>query len=424
MIHNDNITTFVKVTKAQLKEFIYSDEEFEKSAKVLEERYSGSQDYYEQNKQQFSTEYSSFINDVQPAVNAMVQQFELRKSAMESKKIRESTSGSVDVNKLWQYKLDDRIFKTVMSVPNAKNHGLLMYIDYSSSMTSRLHETLKQSIILSMFAKRVGIPFELYGFTTNPVKYREEMGWDRESEINVEKGGYLNWAVKLVKIADSKWSKSKMHEMFRRSMFASWTNKTRGPVEPAFSLGGTPLSETISMAHIMADDFVKRNHIQKMNVVFLTDGAAQDMRLSGKLDNWADSIIWDIEGIGKVELTQPHNPYVSYERRSSQAKTTLLNSLRKKYNVIGFFLTDRRKDIDSKKGYHVWNDYGGYDSFITVHDKRLQAIDDEFVTVADDDDVDVTDRKRMNVIKRDFKKFQKNKKMNKLIAQEFARLVA
>jgi hypothetical protein len=178
------------------------------------------------------------------------------------------------------------------------------------------------------------------------------------------------------------------------------------------------------MAHIMADDFVKRNHIQKMNVVFLTDGAAQDMRLSGKLDNWADSIIWDIEGIGKVELTQPHNPYVSYERRSSQAKTTLLNSLRKKYNVIGFFLTDRRKDIDSKKGYHVWNDYGGYDSFITVHDKRLQAIDDEFVTVADDDDVDVTDRKRMNVIKRDFKKFQKNKKMNKLIAQEFARLVA
>jgi hypothetical protein len=427
MIHNDNITTFVKVTKAQLKEFIYSDEEFEKSAKVLEERYSGSQDYYEQTKQQFSAEYSSFINDVKPSVNAMVQQFELRKSAMESKKIRESTSGSVDVNKLWQYKLDDRIFKTVMSVPDAKNHGLLMYIDYSSSMTSRLHETLKQSIILSMFAKRVGIPFELYGFTTNPSKYREEMGWDRKSEINVEKGGYLNWAVKLVKIADSKWSKSKMHEMFRRSMFASWTNENRGPVESAFSLGGTPLAETISMAHIMADDFVKRNHIQKMNVVFLTDGAAQDMRLSGKLDNWAESIIWDIEGIGKVELTQPHNPYVSYERRSSQAKTTLLNSLRKKYNVIGFFLTDRRKDVDSKKGYHVWNDYGGYDSFITVHDKRLQAINDEFVSTADHDSrisSNATDRKRMNVIKRDFKKFQKNKKMNKLIAQEFARLVA
>ena len=101
-----------------------------------------------------------------------------------------------------------------------------------------------------------------------------------------------------------------------------------------------------------------------------------------------------------------------------------MKSLKKKYNVIGFFLTNRRKDVDSKKGYQVWNDYGGYDSFITVHDKRLQAIDDEFVTGVDDIAGDITNRKRMNVIKRDFKKFQKNKKMNKLIAQEFARLVA
>ena len=425
MIHNDSTTTLIKVTKAQLEEFVYSDEELEKSAKELEERYSRSPDHFEKIKEEFSTEYSTFINDVKPSVNAMVQQFELRKSAMESKKIRESTSGSIDVNKLWQYKLDDHIFKTVMSVPNAKNHGLLMYIDYSSSMTSRLYETLKQSIILSMFAKRVGIPFELYGFTTNSSKYRNSYSdqYDVNYDYDVQKGGYVNWAVKLVKIADSKWSKSKMHEMFQRSMFAAWTNENRGPVEPAFRLGGTPLSETISMAHIMAADFVKRNHIEKMNVIFLTDGLAQDMRLAGKLDNWAKSLIWDIEGIGKVELNTESQSWSGSERVSSQAKTSLLKSLKKKYNVIGFFLTDRRKDVDSKKGYHVWNDYGGYDSFITVHDKRLQAIDDEFVTEAAED-VPQTDRKRMNVIKRDFKKFQKNKKMNKLIAQEFARMVA
>jgi hypothetical protein len=427
MIHNDSTTTLIKVTRDQLEEFVYSDEELKKSAEELEERYSKSPDHYEKIKEQFSTEYSAFINDVKPSVNAMVQQFELRKSAMESKKIRESTSGSIDVNKLWQYKLDDRIFKTVMSVPNAKNHGLLMYIDYSSSMTSRLYETLKQSIILSMFAKRVGIPFELYGFTTNPGKYRNSYSDQYDVNYDVQKGGYVNWAVKLVKIADSKWSKSKMHEMFRRSMFAAWTNENRGPIEPAFRLGGTPLSETISMAHIMAADFVKRNHIEKMNVVFLTDGLAQDMRLAGKLDNWAKSLIWDIEGIGKVELNTEPQFWSGSERVSSQAKTSLLKSLKKKYNVIGFFLTDRRKDVDSKKGYHVWNDYGGYDSFIMVHDKRLQAIDDEFVTTADHDNrisTESTDRKRMNSIKRDFKKFQKNKKMNKLIAQEFARMVA
>ncbi len=426
MIHNDETTTHIKVTKDQLyNEFIYSEADLVRSTEIAKEKYSTWNDYND-TKERFSLEYSSFIKDVKPAVNAMVQQFELRKSAIASKKIRESTSGSIDVNKLWQYKLDDHIFKSVMSVPDAKNHGLLMYIDYSSSMSHRLYETLKQSVILSMFAKRVGIPFELYGFTTNGIKYRKI--YDHDSYVGDSNNyDYKDWAVKLVKIADSKWSKSKMHTMFERAMFSGWCGEKRHPfIEPAFQLGGTPLNETISLAHIMADDFVKRNHTQKMNVVFLTDGDAQDMRLAKDLNNWADSIIWDIEGQGKIELTDQPNRYVYSDQRRIQAKKKLLGTLSKKYNVIGFFLTDRRNQVNAN-GYAVYTNYGGYDSFITVHDKRLQASDDDFVSSADHDSrisSNATDRKRMNVIKREFKKFQKNKKMNKLIAQEFAKLVA
>lgn len=427
MIHDDNTTTHIRVTKDQLhNDFIYTEKDMEDSANEAKDKYSVYR-HYDDAKEEFAEEYNTFVKDVKPAVNAMVQQFELRKSAMESKKIRESTSGSIDVNKLWQYKLDDHIFKSVMSVPDSKNHGLLMYIDYSASMSRRIYETLKQSVVLSMFAKRVGIPFELYGFTTNATKYHKIYSSD-SYEGNSKQYDYKDWAVKLVKIADSKWSKSKMHEMFERAMFSSYSveNRHSGYTEPAFELGGTPLSETISMAHIMADDFVKRHHTEKMNIVFLTDGDAQDMRLSEDLNNWAEAIIWDIEGHGKIELTDKPNRYVYSDQRRVQAKKTLFESLRKKYNVIGFYLTDRRNRVD-KNGYAVYKNYGGYDSFIMVHDKRLQASDDEFVTAADNDaniSSKVTDRKRMNSIKRDFKKFQKNKKMNKLIAQEFAKLVA
>jgi len=429
MIHSGDDTTYIRVSRNQIAdEFLFTEEDLVLSNEWLEERY-GHWDEFWDHREKFKAEYSSFIKEIKPAVNAMVQQFELRKSAMESKKIRESTSGSIDVNKLWQYKLDDHIFKTVMSVPDAKNHGLLMYIDYSSSMSRRIYETLKQSVILSMFAKRVGIPFELYGFTTDGTKYRE----DRHNEIDNLRDGktakydYKSWALKLVKIADSKWSKSKSHKMFERAMFSTWGYENRSPfTEPAFQLGGTPLNETLSAAHIMADDFVKKNHVEKMNVVFLTDGDAQDMRLSPNLNQWTDTLIWDIEGHGKIELAEKYNNYVASESRRQQAKKTLLKSLSKKYNVIGFFLTDRRSAV-GPNGYHIYDNYGGYDSFITVHDKRLQAIDDEFVPKADNDaniSSEATDRKRMNSIKRDFKKFQKNKKMNKLIAQEFARLVA
>jgi len=429
MVHSGDDTTYIRVTKNQIAdEFIHTEEDLVLSNKAFEERY-GQWDEFWQHKEAMKEEYSSFIKEIKPAVNAMVQQFELRKSAMESRKIRESTSGSIDVNKLWQYKLDDHIFKTVMSMPDAKNHGLLMYIDYSSSMTRRIYETLKQAVILSMFAKRVGIPFELYGFTTDATKYREARAKDLENlrDGAESKYDYKSWALKLVKIADSKWSKIKMHTMFERAMFSAWPYSGRTPfTEPAFQLGGTPLNETISIAHIMTDDFVKRNHIEKMNVVFLTDGDAQDMRLREHLNQWTDTIVWDIEGHGKIELADKYNNYVPSESRRQQAKKTLLGSLSKKYNVIGFFLTDRRSQVGSN-GYHIYNNYGGYDSFITVHDKRLQAVDDEFVPKADSDaniSTEATDRKRMNSIKRDFKKFQKNKKMNKLIAQEFARLVA
>ena len=427
MIHDDNTTTHIRVTKDQLhNDFIYTEKDMEDSANEAKDKYSVYR-HYNDAKEEFAEEYNTFVKDVKPAVNAMVQQFELRKSAMESKKIRESTSGSIDVNKLWQYKLDDHIFKSVMSVPDSKNHGLLMYIDYSASMSRRIYETLKQSVVLSMFAKRVGIPFELYGFTTNGTKYHKIYSSDSD-ESNSKQYDYKDWAVKLVKIADSKWSKSKMHEMFERAMFSSYSieNRHSSYTEPAFELGGTPLSETISMAHIMADDFVKRHHTEKMNIVFLTDGDAQDMRLSEDLNNWAEAIIWDIEGHGKIELTDKPNRYVYSDQRRVQAKKTLFESLRKKYNVIGFYLTDRRNRVD-KNGYAVYKNYGGYDSFIMVHDKRLQASDDEFVTAADTDaniSTEVTNRRRMNSIKRDFKKFQKNKKMNKLIAQEFAKLVA
>ncbi|HIE77449.1 MAG TPA: hypothetical protein EYP92_01275 [Candidatus Thioglobus sp.] len=440
MIHAERDTSLIRVTKEQLiSEFLYSDEDLERSAQKRLERFGEWTEYLE-SVDLFDIEYTSFIQDVKPAVNAMVQQFELRKSAVQSKKVRETTSGSIDVNKLWQYKLDDRIFKSLSSVPDDKNHGLLMFIDYSASMKSRLYETLKQSVILSMFAKRVGIPFELYTFTTHGEKYLKadgvktatmqtnryarRNGLAEISEDPTEKYDYIDWAIKIVKIADASWSKSQTHKMFKRAMFSAWcSDSKRSFVEDAFRLGGTPLSETISMAHIMAGDFVKRYKTQKMNIVFLTDGEAQPMRTARNINIWSNTLVWDIEGTGRVELSdQNQTGWYDQNVKILDAKTVLLESLRKKYNVIGFFLTDRRARVNPN-GYIVKKNYGGYDSFIVVHDKRLSAEDTGFSPTVDDDD-SMTDRKRMNSIKRDFKKYQKSKKSNKLIAQEFARLVS
>ena len=430
LTHSDSGITQIKFTKKQLKEeWLYSEKDFEKS---LEYVMKDSEEEYTGLRNEYSSEYKEFISDIKPAVNAMVQQFELRKSAMESRKIKESTSGSIDVNKLWKYKLDDRIFKTVLNMPDSKNHGLIMYIDFSASMAIRLHETVKQSIILSMFAKRINIPFELYSFTTNGEKYRSWRGEDNRPKYDTH-----NWAVNLVKIGDSKWSTTKLNKMFERVMFSSvitsaphkpydhndnkWS-RHRWAIEPAFRLGGTPLVETSAVSLLMIDDFLKRNRVDKLNVIFLTDGDAQDVRVTSHNNTSrfgsakAKTFIISVEGHPNIEI--PYPDYYSYMPKIINNK--IFERIRQKYNLIGFFLTSKRGDV-GKNGYSVSSNNAGYDHYIIVHDKRLSADGEEFSTEAKGD---VIDKKRLTTIKRDFKKFQKNKKMNKLIAQEFARLVA
>ena len=429
MIHHQHGTTLIRVTRKQIKEdFLFSDFDLQESLTKIARAYPD--ELFDQ-QIIFRDTFRDFIREVKPSVNAMVQQFELKKSAAESRKAKESTTGSIDVNKLWQYKLDDHIFKTLVSMPDGKNHGLLMYIDYSSSMGNRIYETVKQAIIMVMFARRVGIPFEVYTFTTNRNKYEQtRVNWRHESEDN--KFDYTNWAIGFTKVADSSWKKSKLNKMLERTMFNA-SHYTYGPtgrrnmhlIESTFQLGGTPLNETISVAHIMADDFVKKHNIEKMNVVFLTDGEGQDMRLKTGLYTFNDVMIWDIEGTSSnVELIAEKSWYWDNSRVSYQ-KEALLASLSKKYNVLGFFLTGVRSHVNRKSGFRVHTDYKGYDKYIVIHDQRLQAINDAFVTsVDDDDDAVATDAKRLNAIKRDFKKFQKGKKSNKLIAQEIANMVA
>ena len=54
----------------------------------------------------------------------------------------------IDTNQLFKYKLTDDIFKKVTTVPEGKNHGLIMHLDWSGSMQHQLLDTLKQTMNL------------------------------------------------------------------------------------------------------------------------------------------------------------------------------------------------------------------------------------------------------------------------------------
>jgi hypothetical protein len=101
----------------------------------------------------------------QDIVSYLCKEFEMKKRAHQYKRERLATSGRIDMNRLHQYKTSDNIFKRVTAVPDGKNHGLVMYVDYSGSMCERIVETVIQTFILIEFCRRVGIPYRVVSFT-------------------------------------------------------------------------------------------------------------------------------------------------------------------------------------------------------------------------------------------------------------------
>jgi len=98
-------------------------------------------------------------------INYMVKEFEMKKAAADYKRSWSSKSGELNMDKLHFYKLKDDIFNRVQITPEGKNHGVVMLLDWSGSMSGSVKATVEQATLLSMFCRRLSIPFRLYAFT-------------------------------------------------------------------------------------------------------------------------------------------------------------------------------------------------------------------------------------------------------------------
>ena len=64
------------------------------------------------------------------------------------------------------YKLTDDLFLSNTVVPKGQNHGMFMVLDMSGSMGNHMEGTIEQLLIQVSFCQKVGIPFDVYGFTS------------------------------------------------------------------------------------------------------------------------------------------------------------------------------------------------------------------------------------------------------------------
>ena len=235
---------------------------------------SDDQDYYNSNLEYGINHYSSFKKDTQKTVNYLCKQFEMKKSADEYRRAATAKTGVIDTNKLHTYKYNDDIFKKVTVIPEGKNHGLVMYLDWSGSMQSQLLDTLKQTYNLIWFCKKSGIPFRVYAFQSG-------YGYgDMDEKVLNQNVGELAIAsdFKLFEFFSSRQnakSLEKSMQLVYTQVFAmgGWRLSHYSP----YTLGGTPLAEAVYCTRKIVNSIKRVERVSKVNVICLTDGEANPM---------------------------------------------------------------------------------------------------------------------------------------------------
>lgn len=294
-------------------------------------------------------ELREFLTESNPTINMMAKQFEMRKAADVAKRTSVSKTGVIDTVRMMNYKMTDDIFRRNATIADGKNHGLVMFIDWSSSMGGVIENTVKQLIQLVMFCKKVNIPFEVYAFSSAVIiddkkkvqGHYGDMVYDprefwRGEKIGNAKPSELS-PFTLINFLSSRLTKNKFNEallnMWRiTKAMSSWDNSSFYPNK--FGLSSTPLDETVVAAMEIVPEFREKNRLQIVHTVFLTDGESSTGGFPSPGCKKYKSQSYIIDPVTKKMYNNTGNDY-------TYSTTPCLLQIfrdRTKSNAIGFFL--------------------------------------------------------------------------------------
>ena len=367
--------------------------------------------------------------DENTTVSYMAKEYEMRKSADIYSRISIAKTGTIDTNKLHSYKYNEDIFRKLSVVPQGKNHGFVIFLDWSGSMTANLRYTIKQLMSLTMCCKRVQIPFEVYLFrdSTHSVSVTGQCFTPKSGNHNV----FDNFKLRNI-------LSSRMNTVELNSAYKYLWSMTLGysALDPMTS---TPLNQTIYVADKIVNDFRVKNKVQIVNTVFLTDGDSDPIRYSSQVASesyrkGSKIIIQDTKTKKEYMLSGQGNSGI-YDYRA--VTTTLLDMLkeRTKSNLVGFFLCPLKykkmkdrffPDLQNAKYEADISSSWKNDRFVNVPN---EGYDEYYVintTKRDDSDAELNVNSSMtrSKIAKEFQKFSERKSVNRILINRFMKKIA
>lgn len=259
------------------------------------------------NEEYFSTLYTNFHNSQKPQINYFVNEFQMKMAADASQRTQISKTGVLDPNKLHGFKINDDLFRRSQITRSGKNHGFMVVMDWSGSMSSQLKETIEQFVTVAFFCRQNSVPFRMYLFSDSSydlVNYNNDLKKTVSSrKNNLKKNKKYNFS--LIEVFNEKMSGLDFKRMV--SFLLHFANvhdhESKIPVptncsslSSSFSMGGTPLDPSIVSSFSILKKFRTETNVQVLNYIILTDG-----------DNTCN--ITNIPDNGVVVLRDDHTKY-------------------------------------------------------------------------------------------------------------------
>ena len=328
--------------------------------------------------------WEEFQKGAKATVANLAQMFERKKAAAINARTQVAKTGRLDMTALHKYKMTEDIFLRNKVEVKGKNHGIVMYVDWSGSMDDCIAETAAQTAITAMFCKKVGIPFRVYAFSTHTKGERydnDQHCWGASANqnhwnIDEDKRDRRSMSLSnfsLIELFSDKMKKADWDRMGSFLMCIGDYNKSYD-YPGMLHLGGTPLNESIVAAMKVASEFRRANGIDVLNSIWITDGCGGDPFQSSRI---------------MVQQKETGRNW-SFDGMNGEAVGT--NALFRMYkdlaggNLIGIFLDNKKrierdlyygnsKDAEKmvasfKKDGFIEQDHSGYDTYFLM-DKKI-----------------------------------------------------
>jgi len=395
-------------------------------------------------------EVAEFISSAKMATSSMAASFKRKMQAHISRRVQVSKTGRLNMDIIHTYKYNDDLFLGSSFIPKGKNHGMIMFIDWSGSMSPYINETIRQMMNLVMFCRSVKIPFRVYAFTDQPYdpnyfmnddgSFDKKKFWDDCSdggEIRISPNGspYARMSnFHLMELFSNEMNSIQFNDAIRNMVF--WGDciggkhlSVQGFIPSYFNFGGTPLTECIVAGISVARNFRNKYNCEILNTVFLTDGEGSANNLinnkyGGTIRYNSAKFIAEFEGrTYEVDGYCLDKTCLSIYRDATQSRVIGFYLTAPAYakRIIGYAHSDgstrERKEKDFRSNGYVQIDQKHYDVYYLMQaNSDTMSLDDVFSKISSTGDT----KKTIG----DFVKSANNRAKSRILLNNFAEIVA